>query len=98
VLQVAVSKYTCEAAAEGVESTNNAAERALRHAVCWRKISYGTNSPAGSRFVERMLTVVATYRQQGYGVLDFLTDSFRAALAGAIPTPRYDPGPTSSCS
>ena len=38
------------AAVPGVEPTNNAAERALRHAVCWRKTSYGTDSPAGSRF------------------------------------------------
>ena len=46
---------------EGVEPTNNAAERALRHAVLlWRKGSFGTHSPDGSRFVERMLTVRAT--------------------------------------
>jgi transposase len=56
----------------GVEPTNNAAERAVRHAVCWRKTSYGTDSDRGSRFVERVLTVVATCRQQGRGVLDFL--------------------------
>ena len=56
----------------GVEPTNNAAERAVRHAVCWRKTSYGTDRERGSRFVERMLTVVATCRQQGRGVLDFL--------------------------
>ena len=49
---------------EGVEPTNNAAERALRHAVIWRRISGGTDSEAGSRFVERMLSVVATCRQQ----------------------------------
>lgn len=56
----------------GVEPTNNAAERAVRHAVCWRKTSYGTDSERGSRFVERMLTVVASCRQQGRSVLDFL--------------------------
>jgi transposase len=49
---------------EGVEPTNNGAERALRHAVIWRRISGGTDSADGSRFVERMLTVVATCRQQ----------------------------------
>ena len=53
-----------------VEPTNNAAERALRHAVIWRRISGGTASEQGSRFVERMLTVVATCRQQGRDVLD----------------------------
>ena len=62
----------------GVEPTNNAAERALRHAVCWRKTSHGTDSACGSRFVERMLTVVGSCRQQGRGVLAFLTDCVRA--------------------
>jgi transposase len=55
-----------------VEPTNNCAERALRHAVLWRKISGGTHSELGSRFVERILTVVATLRQQNRNVLDFL--------------------------
>ena len=49
---------------EGVEPTNNAAERALRPAVLWRKRCFGTQSSAGSCFVERMLTVIATCRQQ----------------------------------
>jgi transposase len=62
----------------GVEPTNNAPERALRHAVIWRRISGGTDSEAGSRFVERMLTVVATCRQQGRNVLDYLTSCFEA--------------------
>ena len=48
-----------------VEPTNNRAERALRRAVLWRKKSFGTQSEAGSRFVERILTVVMTLRQQG---------------------------------
>lgn len=61
------------AASKGVEPTNNAAERALRHAVCWRKTSYGTDSERGSRFVERILTVVASCRSQGRSVLEFLT-------------------------
>ncbi len=47
---------------EGIEPTNNAAERALRHAVIWRKGSLGTQSEEGSRYVERILTVVATLR------------------------------------
>jgi transposase len=67
---------------EGVEPTNNAAERALRHAVCWRKTSYGTDSTGGSRFVERVLTVLASCRQQGRDVLAFLTDAIRAARNG----------------
>jgi transposase len=78
------------AAVEGVEPTNNAAERALRHAVCWRKTSYGTDSEAGSRFVERVLTVVATCRQQGRDVLEFLTACCRASGQGS-PAPALVP-------
>jgi transposase len=63
---------------KGVEPTNNAVERALRHAVIWRRISGGTDSVDGSRFVERMLTVVATCRQQGRNVVDYLTTCFEA--------------------
>jgi transposase len=66
----------------GVEPTNNAAERALRHAVIWRRISGGTASESGSRFVERMLTVVATCRQQGRNVLEYLTSCFEADRRG----------------
>ncbi len=62
----------------GVEPTNNAAERAVRHAVCWRKTSYGTDSERGSRFVERMLSVVASCRAQGRGVMEFLTKAIMA--------------------
>jgi transposase len=83
------------AAVEGVEPTNNAAERALRHAVCWRKTSYGTDSASGSRFVERVLTVVASCRQQGRDVLAFLTDAIQAARTGAQP-PSIIPVPTST--
>lgn len=66
--------------ATGVEPTNNAAERALRGAVIWRKISFGTDSENGSRFVERILTVVATLRQQRRHVLGYLTAACQAAL------------------
>lgn len=68
--------------AEGVEPTNNAAERALRHAVCWRKTSYGTDSERGSRFVERMLTVVASCRQQGRQVLQFVKEAIQSHRNG----------------
>ena len=64
----------------GVEPTNNDAERALRHGVLWRHTSFGTHSPNGSRFVERMLTVRDTLRQQQRNVLDYLTTACQAAL------------------
>lgn len=63
----------------GVEPTNNAAERVLRQAVLWRKKSFGTRGAKGSRFVERLLTVVATCRLQGRNVLDYLTAACTAA-------------------
>ena len=68
---------------EGVEPTNNVAERALRPAVLWRKGSFGSDSEAGSRFAERLLTVVATCRQQGRPLLDFLVAAGEAALRGS---------------
>lgn len=74
----------------GIEPTNNAAERALRHAVLWRKSSGGTASEWGSRFVERVLGVAATCRQQGRNVLEFLTGCFRAHLEGQ-PVPSLIP-------
>lgn len=70
---------------EGVEPTNNAAERALRRAVVWRRRSFGTQSAAGSRFAARLLTVVTTLRQQERDVLDYLTAACTAALCGVPP-------------
>jgi transposase len=67
---------------EGVEPTNNAAERALRHAVIWRKLSFGTQSAAGSRFVERLLTVIETCRRTGRNVFAWLTQAVQAKLGG----------------
>jgi transposase len=86
ILRVEESLWTF-ARIPGVPPTNNAAERAERHAVIWRRISGGTDSAEGSRFVERMLTVVATCRQQGRNVLDYLRSCFEAARSGqAIPS------------
>jgi transposase len=67
---------------EGVEPTNNDAERALRHGVIYRKLSGGTDGESGSRFVERVLSVVATCRQQDINVLDYLTRCYQAHLDG----------------
>jgi transposase len=58
---------------EGVEPTNNEGERTERHGVLLRKTSGGTDSRSGSRFVERILTVVQTCRRQGKKVLDYLS-------------------------
>lgn len=80
------------AAVDGIEPTNNAAERALRPAVLWRKGSFGTQSEAGSRFVERLLTVAATCKQQGRGLLDFLVEALTAARSG-VPPPSLVPVP-----
>jgi transposase len=72
---------------EGVEPTNNAAERAIRPGVLWRRGSFGTDSPRGSRFVERMMTVAATLKQQGRNVVDYISSVFEAKLHGeAIPS------------
>ena len=65
-----------------VEPTNNLAERCLRHAVVWRKSSFGTDSEAGSRFVERVLTAVQTLRLQRRNVLEYMTAVCEASLNG----------------
>jgi len=67
---------------EGVEPTNNTAERSIRPGVLWRKGSFGTQSAEGSRFVESMMTVVATLKQQQRSVLEYLTAACEAALRG----------------
>jgi transposase len=71
----------------GVEPTNNAAERALRPGVLWRKGSFGSHSAAGSRFAERMLTVAASLKQQRRNIVDYVTLACAAAL-------RNDPAPS----
>ena len=70
---------------EGVEPTNNSAERAVRPGVQRRKMSFGTQSEAGSRFIESMMTVVATLKQQKRNVLEYLTVAHEAALRGEAP-------------
>ena len=72
-------------AVEGLEPTNNAAERAIRPAVLWRKNSFGSQSEEGSFLVARMLTVVTSLRSQNRNVLDFMTDAIRANRKGTTP-------------
>jgi transposase len=70
---------------EGVEPTNNHAERILRLGVLWRKNAFGCQSSAGCRYVERMLTVVQTLRLQKRPVLDYLYRAIVAHRAGLPP-------------
>ena len=63
---------------QGVEPTNNVSERALRPAVIWRKLSFGTQSAKGSRFVETILTVVETCHRQSRNTFQYLTDAIQA--------------------
>lgn len=72
---------------EGIEPTNNTAERALRPAVIYRKLSFGTQSDHGSRYLERILTVSETCRIQGRSAYQYLTEAMHAAFANkAIPS------------
>ena len=75
------------AAIEGVEPTNNHAERILRLGVLWRKNAFGCHSAGGCRFVERMLTVVQTLRLQKRPVLDYLHRAIEAHRSG-LPAPQ----------
>jgi transposase len=68
---------------EGLEPTNNSAERALRFVVLWRKGSFGSDAECGSRFVERFLTVRATLRAQQRDLYSYLKAACTAALHGA---------------
>ena len=96
-LSHAQTRHTCEnllrlevalwtfVSVEGVEPTNNLAERCLRRGVLWRRRSFGTQSETGSRFVQRVLTTVTTLRQQKRDVLDYLTTACAAAIRGDKP-------------
>jgi transposase len=74
----------------GVEPTNNAAERAVRHGVLWRKLSHGPKSAAGAAYLANIWSVVETCRQHGRNVWGFLTACVEAAdhgrpLPGLLP-------------
>lgn len=77
----------------GIEPTNNVGEQEIRPAVLWRKGSFGSHSPEGSRFVERMLTVVRSLRKQGRAVLDFIVETITTFRSGRrAPSLLPDPG------
>jgi transposase len=67
---------------EGIDPTNNHAERELRGFVLWRKKCFGSQSDRGDRFAARIMTVAHSLRKQRRHVLEYLTDACRAALAG----------------
>jgi hypothetical protein len=78
---------------EGLEPTNNAAERAIRPAVLWRRTSFGSQSSAGSVFVARMLTVVTSLRSQNRNVLSFMIEAIQASRQGSC-SPSLVPQPS----
>ena len=62
---------------DGIEPTNNLAERLIRTIAIWRKTSFGTQSKSGSLYMERIMTVVATCKLQGKNILDYLTSAVK---------------------
>ena len=68
----------------GVEPTNNAAKRASRHGLLWRKMSHGPKSVAGSEYLACIWSVVETCRQQGRNVWEFLTECVSAFAEGRL--------------
>lgn len=89
ILKLEVAMWTF-VRVDGIEPTNNHCERELRHAVIWRKTSFGTQSDTGTTFVERILTAVGTLRLQKRNVLDYLAETSAAALVGS-PAPSLLP-------
>ena len=68
-----------------IEPTNNVAERRIRRPVIKRKLSFGTQSKRGSRFIERSFTAIVTLREQDRPVLPFLVDALTALYARTTP-------------
>jgi transposase len=71
---------------DAVEPTNNDAERALRHGVIWRKLSFGSDSPKGAGFAGRILTIVETARRRGIDLLQWMKRAI-AAASRTLPPP-----------
>jgi len=73
---------------DGAVPSNDHAERSIRKAVLWRKVSLGADSEGGCRFVERMLTVAGTARKRGIDLLDWLTRALQAKI-DQLPAPSF---------
>jgi len=67
---------------DGVEPTNNHAERGLRGAVIYRKLSLGTQSEQGERTIERLLSASITCRLRKQSLYDYLTHLLTAHARG----------------
>ena len=67
---------------DGVEPTNNPAERALRGPVIHRKLSLGTQSNSGERFAERALSAATTCRMQHRSLFTYLSELFATHTRG----------------
>ena len=85
---------------EGIEPTNNTAERALRPAVIYRKLSFGTQSASGSRYLERILTISETCRLQNRNAYQYLIEAMQAkfnsqAAPSLLPQPS-NPNPAAA--
>lgn len=74
---------------EGVEPTNNAAEQGLRHGVIWRKLSQGSQSEMGERFVERVMTVAMTLKLGARNSFEYFTECFKALIYGTTSPPIF---------
>jgi transposase len=74
---------------ENVEPTNNAAEQGLRHGVIWRKISYGSQSEAGERFVERVMTIAMTLKQRAVNSFEYFSKCFKEFIHGGQSPPVF---------
>jgi transposase len=70
------------AAHDGVEPTNNHAERSLRGAVIYRKLSLGSQSEGGERRTERLLSTHTTCRLQGRSLFVYPTEALTAHARG----------------
>ena len=73
-----------------VEPTNNLAEQIIRQAVIWRKMSFGTQSKRGAKYVERILTVCATCRLQGRSIIAYIRNACHC-YSHNLPAPSLKP-------
>lgn len=70
---------------EGMEPTNNLAERDLRKLVIWRKKSYGTRSARGEKFVEKITSVAETLKRHKRNILTFIQEAITCFYRNELP-------------